>query len=268
MARPGRPPINRENKILAEMSEDEKRLEVMIGEKLRNSERSPVRMTFEAACVLYTLECGSEYQKARCKPIIRQLLKFARLNGPHGRWTSDHDFLTCFIRKHNPGWKWREEIDDGSHENANERLAKLTAESERSFKAIRNRFVSPGAPDSGMLLRLLRMRPNDPTTCPTLRELKLATGLPERTIRRIIANLRPEPGQAEIVTIPLRHIFSRCGAMPRRYSARLVVGVLNEFVNRLPEFPIANEDQKRLRKIVTRVKKALSRRSSRSRSST
>ena len=51
--RHGRPPINREEKILAEMSEDEKRLEVMIGEKLGNSERSPVRMTFEAACVLY-----------------------------------------------------------------------------------------------------------------------------------------------------------------------------------------------------------------------
>jgi hypothetical protein len=266
MARPGRPRANLKQKILAEMAEDEKRLEVRIGEELRKSQCFPSRMAFEAACVLHTLEQGSEYQKARCKPIVRQLLKFARLNGPHGRWRSDHDFLTCFIEKHNPGWKWREQIDDGSHENANERLAKMGVECERFSKAIRNRFVSPGVPDYGALFRLRGMRPNDPTTWPTLRELKLATAIPERTIEKIIAKLRPTP--AEIVTIPLRHTFSRRGAMPRRYGPRLVVGVLNEFVNRLPESPIANEDQKRLRKIVTHVKRSLSHRFSRSRSST
>ena len=251
------------------MSEDEKRLEVMIGEKLGNSERSPVRMTFEAACVLYTLECGSEYQKASCKPIIRQLLNFARLNGPHGSWRSDHDFLTCFIEKHDPGWKWREQIDDGNHEKENERIAKLRAESERFSKAIRNRFVSPGAPASGMSLLPLRgMRSNDPTTWPTLRELKLATGVPERTSKRIIAGSQPEPRQTEIVTIPLRHIFSKCGAMPHRYAPRLVVAVLKEFVNRLPELPIANEDQKRLRKMAMRVKASAISRFNRSSSST
>ena len=103
------------------------------------------------------------------------------------------------------------------------------------------------------LLRLRGMRSNDPTTWPTLRELKLATGLPERTIKRIIAGSQPEPRQTEIVTIPLRHISSKCGAMPRRYAPRLVVAVLKEFVNRLPELPIANEDQKRLRKIAKRI---------------
>ena len=107
MARPGRPRANLEQKILAEMAEGEKRLEAEI-RKLRNSERSPRRMPFEAACVLWTLENGSEYQKACCEPIIRQLRKFAQLNGPHGAGNSDRDFLACFIEKHAPAWKWRE----------------------------------------------------------------------------------------------------------------------------------------------------------------
>ena len=75
--RPGRPPINSEEKILAEMSEDEKRLEVMIGEKLGNSERSPARMAFEAACVLLTREGARGDGKACCEPIT--LFKDQRL---------------------------------------------------------------------------------------------------------------------------------------------------------------------------------------------
>jgi hypothetical protein len=132
----------------------------------------------------------------------------------------------------------------------NDQIAKEVARMKRHDEARVNRFVTADEPDAGMF-RDLRQRiiPTDPTAWPTLRELKLATAMPERTIKGIIANLRPTPRQAEIVTIPLRQMFNRCGAMPQRYGPRLVIGVLNEFVNRLPEFQIDDKERKRLRKI-------------------
>jgi hypothetical protein len=257
------------------MYEDEKRVEAILAEKLKSSAQSGFGMAFEAACVLRTLERGSEYQKACCEPLIQKLRKTTWANAIdlHVR-LPDTEFLERFIEAHAP----RKEADGGAVENPNEdrrnyeqdneRIANLRAETERFSKAIRNRFITAAAPDSGMLLCLRQIRPNDPTTWPTLRELKVATAIPERTIKRIVANLRPKPRQAEIVTIPLRHMFSKRGALPLRYGPRLVVAVLKEFVNRLPKFPIDNEEQKRLRKIATCVKRALTVGAGRSRSST
>jgi hypothetical protein len=159
------------------------------------------------------------------------------------------------------------EIYYGGSRSRNEQIAKERTSMKRHDEARVNRFVT-AEPDAGMLYDLRRIIPTDPTTWPTLRELKLATGIQERTIKTIIANLRPTPTQAEIVTIPLRHMFSRRGAMPRRHGPALVIGVLNEFVNRLSQFPIANEDQKRLREIAMRARAGIASRFSRSRSST
>src|SRR4030095_13963436 len=131
MARFGRPRRSLEQKILAEMSEDEKRLQVEISEKLRDTADSPWQMAFSAACVLHTLESGNDLQKAYCQPIIEWLLNWARLNGPHEKWRSRRDFLTDFIETHHPGWKWREQIDDGFHKRRNERIATLLANSDR-----------------------------------------------------------------------------------------------------------------------------------------
>jgi hypothetical protein len=308
MVRRGRPPTDLKKDILDEMSEDKKRLihelqtnDAVVREELRPGNRS-WEMAFVAARVLLTLERGTEYQKALSDPIIRQLRKWAQVKGPHGVWPNHRDFLTCLIEKHAPGWKWREQIDDGNvrvkqfaaagqpdagrvclswqcteklrrivptdpadwatlpgkiyyggSRSRNERIAKERAWMKRHDEARVNRYVTAGEPDAGMLHDLRkRIIPTDRTTWPTLRELNLATAIPERTINRIIANLRPT--QAEIVTIPLRHKFRKCGAMPQRYCPRLVVGVLNEFVNPPPEFPIDNEERKRLRKIATRIK--------------
>jgi len=317
----GRPQTSKKD-ILNEMSEDKKRLihelrtnDVVVREELRDGNRS-WQMAFVAARVLLTLERGTKYQKALSEPIIRQLRKWAQVKGPHGVWPNYSDFLTSLIEKHAPGWKWREQIDDGNvrvkqlaaagqpdarqvclawqcteklrrivptdpadwatlpgkiyyggSRSRNGRIAKERAWMKRHDEARVNRYVTAGEPDAGMLHDLRkRIIPTDRTTWPTLRELNLATAIPERTINRIIANLRPT--QAEIVAIPLRHKFRKCGAMPRRHGPRLVIGVLNEFVNRLSEFPIADEDQKRLRKIAMRARAGIASRFSRSRSST
>jgi hypothetical protein len=86
----------------------------------------------------------------------------------------------------------------GGSRSRNERIAEERARMKRHDEARVNRFVT-AEPDAGMLHDLRqRIIPTDPTTWPTLRELNLATAMPERTIKRIIANLRPTPSQAEM----------------------------------------------------------------------
>ena len=132
-----------------------------------------------------------------------------------------------------------------------------------------NPSMTPAEPDPGVLNDLrVRVIPSDSATWATLLELALATGIRQRVVRGIIENLRPAPTQAEIVTTPFRHKFRSRGAVPKRYGPRLVIGVLNDFVNRLPQFPLTNEDQKRLRKIALRAQKVIASRFSCSRSST
>jgi hypothetical protein len=149
-----------------------------------------------------------------------------------------------------------------------QRIAKEQARRTRRDRARVERFITPNEPDAGRVHQLKRIIPTDPTTWPTLRELKLAMAIPERTIKTILANLQPTPTQAEIVTVPFRHKFSGGGAFPKRHGPRLIIEVLNEFVNRLPRFPVTNEDQKRLRKIAMQAKTVIASRFSRSRSST
>jgi hypothetical protein len=103
----------------------------------------------------------------------------------------------------------------------------------------------------------------------------LATAIPERALGKIIKNLRPqknerttEPRIVPLVFDPSRRKSSRHGAVPLRYGPRLVIGVLNEFLNRLPEFSIDDGERKRLRKTALLVRRAFAARLGRSRRST
>ena len=100
---------------------------------------------------------------------------------------------------------------------------------------------------------------------PTLQELNLATAIPERVIKKIIKRLRPKKGE---IIKAVRNKFSKLGAIPLRYAPRLVIGVLNEFVTRLLEFPIDDEERKGLRRTALLVKQAFAARLGRSRRST
>ena len=55
--------------------------------------------------------------------------------------------------------------------------------------------------------------------------MKLAMGLSERTIRQIIKSSRPKKSELALKT-------------PKRFGPRLVLGVIEEFLNRLPDLEI------------------------------
>ena len=99
----------------------------------------------------------------------------------------------------------------------------------------------------------------------------MATAIPERALQKIIKNLRPkktettkEPRILRRTFDASRRRFSWRGAVPLRYAPRLVIGVLNEFLNRLPEFPMDDHERKQLRKTALLVKRAFAARSIRS----
>jgi hypothetical protein len=267
--RPGRPPTNFEQMILAEMSAREKQGEEIVAQKINSN--TPGIMAFEAACLLARIERGASPQAIQRTAIFQKINRYARHNGPHGEWPGARDFLQAFIKTHAPSWDWREdarqgEIEDRKHQRENERIAKEIAEDARWGMARATKFYTPDVPDSVLLCRLAweyrKQQRFIRKTWPTLRELNLATAIPERTLKKIIKSLRPRKG--EIIKLPLRK-FSRHGALPVRYGPRLVVGVLNEFLKRLPGFSIEDEEQKELRKVAIRVKRAFVARLSRSR---
>jgi hypothetical protein len=95
----------------------------------------------------------------------------------------------------------------------------------RREKARVNRFITPDTPDADVLNDLRqRISPADPATWASLRELKMATAIPERSLQRIIADLRPD--KSEVVIVPWRHRFAKTGAFPKRFAPRIVIGVL------------------------------------------
>jgi hypothetical protein len=260
----GRRRVNLEQQILEDMSALEKQAQEIVAQKIDFN--TPSIMAFEAACLLRAIELGTDPQKIYSTPIFKRINQYARKNGPHGKWPGFHgarDFLEDFIQTHAPSWDRQEdarqgEIEDRNSARENERFAKERAEDARWRMAHATKFYTPDAPD-GVLLSLLaweyrKRRRIIRRVWPTLRELKLATAIPERTLQKIIKSLRPARG--EIIKEPLRHKFSRRGAVPLRYGPRLVIGVLNEFVNRLPEFSMDDEQRKRLRKTALLVRRA------------
>jgi hypothetical protein len=244
---------------------------------------------FEAACLVLEIERGTDPQTVQGTAIFRTINQYARAHGPHGKWRSARDFLEEFIQHYAPNWNWREEarigeVEARNYKTENERIAKEHAEDARSGMARATKFYTPDAPDPVLLCALAwEVRHKKPSpegfkrfgwsawkhwtvireTWPTLRKLKLATAIPERVLRGIIKNLRPqknemtkEPRIVPRIFDASRREFSRRGAVPLRYGPRLVIGMLNEFLNRLPEFSMDDEERKRLRKMELRVKRA------------
>jgi hypothetical protein len=270
--RPGRPRINLEQLILADESKHQREMEDLVAQKINSN--TPTIMAFEAACLLLEIERGADPKDIQRRAIFRKVNRYAEKNGPHGKWLRLRDFLEEFINAHASGRDWRQDaleggIEDQNYNRESERIAKETAEDERVRMSGATKYYTPDAPDGYWLCALAweyRRTPRSQrrivrTTWPTLRELKLATAVPERTIKNVISDLRPKNG--EIVKEPLRHKFSRRGAVPLRYGPRLVIGVLNEFLNRLPEFLIDDGERKRLRKTALLVKRAFAARLSR-----
>jgi len=279
MPRPGRPRGNPLQKSLKSEAEAKKRLEAIVDEKLGSPTSYGYRMALETACLLSTLEKGSRFAKARCEPLIRRLRRSkwgSAVNVP--ATLPDTEFLERFIEVLAPGWNWRKsvregEIEDDIDNQRNERFDKERADDARWGLSCTSKFFTPDVPDAVQICHLAwewrRPQQNRRRVTrrewPTLRELKLATAIPERTIKKIIKRLRPKEGE---IIKTVRNKFSRRGAVPLRYGLRLVIGVLNEFVNRLPEFPLDDEERKKLRKVAINVKRAFVARLSSSRSST
>ena len=111
--RSGRPRVNLEQQVLAEMSASEERLEALLPKRLLSL---TLGMVYEAACSRLTLEKGTLLQKAACAPLVEKLrgTKWARANDPSGR-LSDREFLDRFIETHAPGFDWRQDGLQGNH---------------------------------------------------------------------------------------------------------------------------------------------------------
>jgi len=271
--RPGRPRTNLEAKILGEMSASEKKAEEIVAKAINSN--TPSIMSFEAAQLLLAIEGGVHHLAIESTPIFQKINQFARQNGPRGKWPSARDFLEEFLGTHASGWNWREEARQGNIEERirkqeDYRFAQEHAEDARWNMAWATKYYTPDAPDC-VLLHLLawenrKQRRFIRNTWPTLRELKLATAIPERMLKKIIESLRPKNG--EIIKEPFRHKFSRGGAVPLRYGPRLIVGVLSEFLNRMPEFPIDDGERKQLRKTALIAKRAFAARLGHSRRAT
>jgi hypothetical protein len=282
-----------EQLILADESKHHGEMEELVAQKINLN--TPGITVFEAACLLRAIEHGADPSRIRRTAIFEAINQYARWNGPHGKWAGPRgpgDFLEEFISTHAHGWDWRSdaqqgEIEDRNYKRENERIAKEIAEDARRGMAHATRFYTPDAPDAPLLSALAwESRHKKPSpeefklfgwsawkhwlvickTWPTLRELKLATAIPELELKKIMRDLRPK--KAEIIKESLRHKFRRHGAMPLRYGPRLVLGVLNKLLNRLREFSIEDEEREGLRKTILSVKRAFAARLGHSRRST
>src|SRR5262249_45685704 len=108
--RSGRPRVDLEKKILADMAEHEKQLEAIVAEN--TDINRPSILTFEAACLVLAIERGADPQTVQGTAIFRTINQYAQVHGPHGKWRGARDFLEEFIVHYSPRWKWREQIDD------------------------------------------------------------------------------------------------------------------------------------------------------------
>jgi hypothetical protein len=201
-----------------------------LAKEIRERRGKPTRFDFawEAATVLHTLEelRLSRTLDAVCCDLVQRLRKtnFANAVDPYGRMR-DREFLEAFIQKCVPEWDWRKQtlnraqIEDRAARD--EHNIQEMAQMVRDSRAHRNRHVLPERPDPSRLIFLAnRIRPNEPMTWATLKELKLATGLSERTIRLIIESNRPKKSELVLKT-------------PKRFGPRLVLGVIEKFLERL-----------------------------------
>ncbi len=230
MARRGRP---RQGRDLEKARDEIKELRAWLSEELRqfpgNLITPSARLARFAASLFLTLARGTQRQKEQCKPLLQKLRRWARAEGFDDKpFPGGGPFLDAFIQNFEPQWDWRKDIDEGELAAQNKQIAEENGVIYRADRAKTQRFVTPDNPDLDSLYALKRVMANDPTTWPTLRELKLATLLPERRIEKIVAAL--SPNKNEIVRIALRQKFRKGGAFPKRFAPRLVCGVLQEFL--------------------------------------
>jgi hypothetical protein len=148
---------------------------------------------------------------------------------------------------------WRDSVAATVRDDETERFLEDHARTERECAALLKRSVTPYVPSHDELIRLRKVRPSDSRTWPTLTDLKLATAISEKEIRRIIANSRPQTLE---IAAPIRR--RKQGALPKRFHPRLVLVVLEEFVKQLRDFPIKSAERTRFRQIGMTVKRALS----------
>ena len=262
MARPGRPRDGRDlQKARDELKEQRECLRKEIS-RLPLNLKDRRLYTFMAARLLLTLERGTKYQRALWRPRIEHLRTLARKNGPYEPSLGDLEFLARFIKYHEPDWDWRKDIDDGTLAAQNEAIAQENALIYRTERAKNDRSVTPDVPQIEYLHCLKRIVPDDPTTWPTLRKLKLATAFPERRIRKLVDGLSPNKG--EVVVIPLRDRFSKGPAFPKRFGPRLVRALLQEFLN----FAQHKAEWKDARQAATAAKRSLAAKLACSRSGT
>jgi hypothetical protein len=279
MARPGRPrrahlndPDTSREELIADLATLNKMRRKPSKLALNaDGDEKIIRLIKRCRDELRVLRDGTPHQKVLCKEYISSLRKTepGRSVDPYGK-LEDVDFLARFIKNCEdsvpPGFKRAFELwprgpvkvsapDEKRARDA--RIAKEQAWMKRHDEARVKRFVTADEPNEGMLHDLRhRIIPTDPASWATLRELKLATAIPERTIKKMVADFSPR--KSEIVTVRRRHKFTKRGACPKRYGPRLVIGILGKFVNHLSQFPIDDVERKRLRKLAMRVKRALS----------
>ena len=150
---------------------------------------------------------------------------------------------------------WREE-QSGKLDEDGEQLLRARARVEQECRALSKRSVTPFVPTGDDLARFRALKPNDPATWPTLLELKMATAMSEKTLRKFIGGFPPELVKSEIVRGNLRRL-GKGGALLNRYGPRVVLAVVEEFLKRLPNYPIEQAERNLLRKIAMTIKRAL-----------
>jgi hypothetical protein len=231
MPHAGRPRQSCEVKELRESSKAQRKCLV---EKIRQSRGRPTLFEFawEAATVLHTLEQPRlpDALQAVCEDRV-QLLRRTHIGVAVDSYRTrrDADFLEEFIRECAPGWDWRKQTLN--RDQTEERYIQELAQTHREARAHANRHVLPERPDPSRLIFLAnRIKPNDRTTWATLKDLKLSTGMSERTIRYTINKSRPKKSELIAKT-------------PRRFAPRLALRVVEEFVKRLPELKIDEQQR-------------------------
>jgi len=237
MPHAGRP---RDRSEVEELRASRKAERKRLAEKIRQITGGPTPFDYawEAATILHTLEQPGlpVALREKCEDRVYAL---RRTQIGHAiacyRTRQDAGFLEEFIRECARGWDWRKQTLDRNQveERAarDERYIQELAETRRASRAHANRHVLPEGPDPSRLIFLTtRIRPNERVTWATFKDLKLATGLSERTIRYTINKSRPKK-------------YELVAKTPRRFAPRLVLRVIDEFVKRLPELEIDEQQR-------------------------
>jgi len=237
MPHAGRP---RDGSAAEELRASRKAERKQLAEEIRRSRGTSTAFddAWEAATILHTLEQPglpiALRQKCEDRVYVLRRTQIGHAIACY-RTRPDVGFLEEFIRECAPGWDWRtQKLDRNQLEERaarDERYIQELAETQRASRARANRHILPERPDPSWLIFLTtRIKPNERVTWATFKELKFATGLSERTIRYTINKSRPKKSELVAKT-------------PRRFAPRLVLRVIDEFLKRLPQLEIGEQQR-------------------------